>query len=334
MKKNYNAIDIMKFISAFLVIIVHTYPFYTSVPTFGFITSNIVGRVVIPFFFLAAGYFFQKGNPSKERFKKYTFKLLRLYIVWSVLYIPLGIHLLNGFMEMTPVLWAAGSFLALVNFGTYFHLWYMAALIFAIVFCYYYLRKFSMKSLVIVGFILFCFGCLETYYGLIPNGTFLDALNIYLMIFFTTRNGLFFGILFVSLGMAVAKYDLASKVKYSHISLLSLVFFIALCVEAFSIKSLGWAIDYNFYIMVVPFSYCWFVTLLKTNVTLKLDYAALREYSVIIYFSHGIFLELIPILLGTQYGYLFDSGVFRLFSVLIPTLLVSYLIKHKIPLLQ
>ncbi|MEG0239888.1 acyltransferase [Anaerorhabdus sp.] len=332
MKKNYNAIDLMKFISAFLVIIVHTYPFYTSIPTLGFITSNIVGRVVIPFFFVAAGYFFQKGNPTPERFKKYTIKLVRLYLVWSVLYIPLGIHLLNGFMEMTPVLWAAGSFLALVNFGTYFHLWYMAALIFAICFCYFYLKKFSMKSLLIVGLILFIFGCLETYYGIIPNGAFLDAFNIYLMIFFTTRNGLFFGILFVSMGMFIAKINLAEKIKHAWVY--AIFFFIALCIEAFSIKSFGWAIDYNFYFMVVPFSFFWFITLLNTNIKWKVDFAAMREYSVIIYFSHGIFLELIPILLGTQYGYLFDSGVFRLFSVLIPTLLVSYLIKHKIPLLK
>ncbi|MEG0165819.1 acyltransferase [Anaerorhabdus sp.] len=333
MKKNYNAIDLMKFVSAFLVILVHTYPFYTSVPTLGFISSNIVGRVVIPFFFIAAGYFFQKGNPTPERFKKYVFKLVKLYLIWSILYIPLGIHLLNGYMEMTPVLWAAGSFLALVNFGTYFHLWYMAALIFAIVFCYFYLKKFSIKSLLIIGAILFTIGCLETYYGFIPEGMIKQGFNIYLALFFTTRNGLFFGILFVSMGMFIAKNNIQDKIKKPWI--FSAIFFIALCVEAFAIRSLGSAIDYNFYFMVVPFSFFWFISLATTQLNWKWNFADLREYSVIIYFSHGIFLELVPILLDLFHvGFYFDSGIFRLISVLIPTLILSYIIKHYIPFLR
>lgn len=333
MKKNYNAIDLMKFISSFLVIIVHTYPFYTRMPTLGFVTSNILGRLVIPFFFIAAGYFFQLSNPSPERFKKYIFKLIKLYLIWSILYIPFGIHRLNTFMDMTPLLWAAGSFFAILNFGTYFHLWYMAALIFAITFCYYFTKKFSMKTLLLVGVLLFGVGCLETYYGFIPDGLFKQGFNNYMALFFTTRNGLFFGILFVSIGMYIAKYDVQSKIKYYR--LFALLCFVALCIEAFSIRLLGAAIDYNFYFMVVPFSFFWFITLLNTQLNLNWNFQNLREYSVIIYFSHGIFLELIPMILNTYHlSSYFDSGLFRFVSVLFPTLIISYVIKHYIPLLR
>lgn len=333
MKKNYNAIDLMKFISSFLVIIVHTYPFYTRMPTLGFVTSNILGRLVIPFFFIAAGYFFQLGNPTPERFKKYIIKLLKLYLVWSILYIPFGIHKLNNFMDMTPLLWAAGSFFAIINFGTYFHLWYMAALIFAITFCYFYLKKFSMKSLLIIGFLLFGLGCLETYYGFIPDGLFKQGFNNYMALFFTTRNGLFFGILFVSIGMYIANYELQSKIK--HAPIFALVSFIALCIEAFTIRITGVAIDYNFYFIVVPFSFFWFITLLNIQLNVNWDFQSLREYSVIIYFSHGIFLELIPMVLSyLQLSAYFESGLFRLVSVVIPTLIFSYIIKHYIPLLR
>lgn len=333
MKKNYNAIDLMKFVSAFIVIIVHTYPFYTYMPTVGFISSNILGRVVIPFFFIAAGYFFQLGNPTPARFKKYITKLIKLYCIWSILYIPFGIHRLNNYMDMTPFLWAAGSFFALINFGTYYHLWYMAALIFAIIFCYYYLKKFSMKSLLIVGFVLFAIGCLETYYGFLPEGIFKEGFNRYLALFFTTRNGLFFGILFVSLGMFIAQSNIQDKIKHVHIY--TLFFFIALCIEAFSIRFLGAAIDYNFYFMVVPFSFFWFITLLNTQLNWNINFHNLRDYSVIIYFSHGIFLELNPLLLNLFHlSTYWNSGLFRLLSVLFPTLIISYIIKHYIPLLR
>lgn len=45
--RQYPAVDMMKFICAFLVIVVHTYPFYEVWPDLGFVTSNILGRIVI-----------------------------------------------------------------------------------------------------------------------------------------------------------------------------------------------------------------------------------------------------------------------------------------------
>lgn len=331
-KKNYNAVDLMKFFASIMVIVVHTHPFSESLPYIGFISSNIVGRILIPFFFICSGYFFQKGNPTNEKFKKYIFKLLKLYLIWSVLYIPFGINRVSSYLDMTPILWFGASFLSFLNFGTYFHLWYMAALIFSITVCYYYLKKYSMKSLLIISTIFFAIGCIETYYGMLPEGIIKTGVNIYFSILFTTRNGIFYGLLFVSMGMAISKYDIASKVKKPFIW--SLLFFTLMCVEAFTLKNLNWAIDYNFYFMVAPFSFFWFCTLVKTNVSFKFNYPMLREYSVIIYFSHGIFLELIPMMLGTNYGYLFENGFFRLVSVMIPTLILSYIIKHKIPLLR
>lgn len=47
--RQYPAVDAMKFVCAFLVIVVHTYPFYEVWPDLGFVTSNILGRIVIPF---------------------------------------------------------------------------------------------------------------------------------------------------------------------------------------------------------------------------------------------------------------------------------------------
>lgn len=323
----------MRIFCSVMVIVVHTYPFYEAFPTLGFISSNIIGRILIPFFFICAGYFFQKGDlvHSKERFKHYSSKLLRLYLLWSLLYIPFGIYHLSYTMTLHPYLWAPAAILALGTFGTYFHLWYMAALIGAVFFCFYYLKKFSLNSLLILSGLLFIVGCVETYYGALPL-LVQQSVDLYLSIFFTTRNVLFLGIFLFSLGLWIAKIDLNLQMK--HPGRWSLLFFVLFVIEAFFVRSQGWALDYNFYFLVIPFSVCWFCFLLNKKLTLRCNPLVLRQYSVIIYFSHGIFLELVPFLLKTINSDLFSNGAFRLFSVLIPTLFLSVFIKRYIPQLQ
>ena len=328
---HYHSVDVMKFVAAFLVILVHTYPFYEAYPSVGFVSSNILGRIVIPFFFVSAGYFMQVGRCSKDEtyFKNYIKRLLKLYLIWSVIYIPFGLHKLNNMMEISGLLWLGVIPVALLNIGTYFHLWYMSALIFAMVFCHLFLKKFSMKSLLITGFILFCFGLVETYYGLISNQALLSTVNTYFLLMFTTRNGLFFGVLFVGIGMMMAQSNVAERVKKPLLK--AVISFSLLVIEAFIVKTHQWAIDYNMYLMTIPFSFYWFSWLLRTDCHWKVDFKALRESSTVIYFSHGMFLELGEILFGQLY---LGNGAVRFFFVLICTLIATYVIRRWIPALK
>ncbi len=333
MKKNYVAVDLMRVFCSFMVVVVHTYPFYDSFPIIGFISSNIIGRTLIPFFFICAGYFFKKGNllNNHQRYKKYLSKLIRLYLIWSLLYIPFGIYRLSYTMPLETSLWFPAAILALVNFGTYFHLWYMAALIGSVFFCYHYLKRFSLSSLLIISGLLFILGCSETYYGILPQ-LLKQSVDAYMIIFFTTRNALFLGFFLFSIGIWIGTYDFNKTIP--HLKQYCLLFFFLFVVESFFVRSKGWAIDYNFYFLLIPFSFFWFCLLLNSNLKEKWDTLALRQYSVIIYFSHGIFLELVPLILLYFNSDLFSNGAFRLTSVLLPTLILSYFIKNHIPQLQ
>ena len=328
---HYHSIDVMKFTAAFLVILVHTYPFYETFPSLGFVTSNILGRIVIPFFFISAGYFMQTGARDKDEnyFRKYILRLLKLYLIWSVIYIPFGLHKLNSMMEISGALWLAVIPVALLNIGTYFHLWYMSALIFAMIFCHLFLKRFSLKALLILGLILFCFGLVETYYGLITNEFLLKSVNIYFLLMFTTRNGLFFGVLFTAIGIMIAQTGIGNRIKKPLLK--AGISFGFLVMEAFLVKSRHWAIDYNMYLMTIPFSFYWFSWLLQTGCHWPVDYRALREASTVIYFSHGMFLELGEILLGEVY---LGNGAVRFFFVLICTLITTYGIRRWIPVLK
>lgn len=333
MKKTYVAVDLCRFIFSILVIVVHTYPFYDVAPTVGFISSNILGRLIIPFFFICAGYFFQKGNLLKDsqRFKKYTQKLIRLYLVWCLIFLPLGLYRVSYTINISPALFIPAAFVAMGTVGTYFHLWYMIALIGSCFFSYYFLKKFSLNSLLTLSGIFYLLGCVETYYGVLPL-SIQNPINFYFSIFFTTRNAIFLGIFLFAIGLWIAQQDLDLKIKHPfRYFLFSLIVFF---IEAFQVRSHGWAIDYNFYLSLIPVSIFWFIFLLHVELKEKWNSLLLRQYSVIIYLSHGIFLELVPLFLKLIHSPLFSNGAFRLFSVLIPTLILSYFIKNYLPQLQ
>lgn len=128
----------------------------------------------------------------------------------------------------------------------------MSALIFAMVFCHLFLKKFSMKALLILGGVLFLFGLIETYHGLITNEILLQSVNTYFLLMFTTRNGLFFGVLFVALGMALADQNRVEAIRHPFAK--AAAAFGLLVVEAFTVRHFHWALDYNMYLMTVPLS--------------------------------------------------------------------------------
>ncbi len=324
----------MKLICAVWVIVVHTYPFYEAFPDLGFISSNILGRIIIPFFFISSGYFLEQGIHAKgpAYLKNYLQRLIKMYLIWSLICLPVGIHLVQRFVELHGIQWIFAMIAGFFYAGTYYHLWYMAALIFAIFFCTRWLRRFTMRSLLITSFFLYAFGCLETYFGLFHQTFLADWMDAYFSSLITTRNGLFFGVPLVALGMALARGQWDQKVR--HALPKALFFFLLLFLEAQTVRTFHWAKDYNMYWMSVPFTFFWFIWLLNTACPWKLNYRSLRETSTILYFAHGPFLELVPWLLGTQYQGLYELGWFRFFSVFSLTLLTTWIIKRWIPFLK
>ena len=238
-------------------------------------------------------------------------------------------HKLGNMMEISGALWLAALPIALFNIGTYFHLWYMSALIFAMVFCHLFLKKFSMKALLILGGLLFLIGLVETYHGLITNEILLQSVNTYFLLMFTTRNGLFFGVLFVAMGMALADLNQTKTLRHPFIN--AAVAFVLLVAEAFTVRHFHWALDYNMYLMTVPFILYWFAGLLQTQLNWKLNFKALREASTVIYFCHAMFLELGEILLGSLY---LNNGAVRFFFVFPLTMILTVIIRKWLPFLK
>lgn len=90
--KQYNSLDLMKFISAILIIVLHTSPFqsYNALISFGL--RNVVTIIAVPFFFCTSGFLLFKKlsvlsqDEKGKYFKHYIKRLCIMYGLWSLVY--------------------------------------------------------------------------------------------------------------------------------------------------------------------------------------------------------------------------------------------------------
>lgn len=179
MKRNIS-VDILRFVMACLIVCLHGQVFLDVSPTLSFLFVQGICRIAVPVFLIITGYYFYDVD-DVGKFKKYIKRLLLLYLVWMVAYIPkwLNHNVIDDIKTLV--------------FG-HFHLWYLIQSVYAIVLVWLF-RKYK-KVLVILGIVLYAIGVFLQYNY---NYHFI-AIN-YGMIFF--RNGLTFCFPFITVGLAI-----------------------------------------------------------------------------------------------------------------------------------
>jgi len=189
------------------------------------------------------------------------------------------------------------SYIYLKNFifsASYFHLWYMPALFLSICLLYFVYKKNMLRMALITSFLLFLIGLLDdSYYGFVSNIQWInETLTLYNKHFITTRNGLFFGALFVFIGGYIAIKPLKFSKKWSLIGVIisaGLLF-----IEVAALKKFDIAKDYNMFIMLIPLEVFLFQSLLISNVKIHPSISkGLRNYSMNLYFVHPLCLYIL-----------------------------------------
>ncbi len=272
-KNRYALIDIFKFFAAFLVAAIHLEPFTSLDVRFDWLFTNYICRIAVPFFFMAAGFFcFRKTSADNFNIKisnKYAIRVFILYTVWFIIYyIP----------RFDPQSFSVLSFLTGYLAKGYYHLWYLKSTAFA-VFITGLLLKSKANTKVILGLSSFFYvsGLLfQVGYGSFFNsGSDLEPYH--------TRNGLFFGFLFIVLGMLLAYEKIKIKTKISVILMLVSAALwgaeVVLCLKLHLASS-----DQK--IFLVPTVFFMFNILLNIRSTVSFDTGILRRLSTFIYFLH------------------------------------------------
>ena len=162
---NYPHLDMVKLVMAFLVVQIHTNPF-VDIPAANFVAKG-VQNLAVPFFFLASAFLCFRGlnikgfstasSVESTRVRKTIIKLLQLYIIWTVLYLPVtvfGSVLLERSLLRAVASFARGAVLVGENFCSY-QLWYLLASVVAFALVYLFLRGGGHFKAPFGGFCLF-----------------------------------------------------------------------------------------------------------------------------------------------------------------------------------
>ena len=305
--KEFNVLDIMKYVMAIIVVAIHTRPEYSFESETVRALFESVYSIAVPYFFIASGFLlfrkiiFPLNSEGEARILAYIKRIFKLYVIWTIIYLPFTFY--GFYKDSVSPLKSIIIFIRNVAFvGENFMswpLWYLLALIIAVCIIYV-LMKYRFPMLWIVGLsILVAFiGYILDYCN--ENGIMQTITDLYYSIFLKTRNGFFVGFLYVSLGMFLAKTKKISLGAFACCLIIGLI---------------GYAFHLPFFNVLVVlglFGISVSIRLEKVNPRVSCRF---RKMSTIIYFTHMIFVA--PLLLW--FG--FTQGV-SLFCVVI-TLVVA-----------
>lgn len=333
---NYRMLDIIKYAVSIMVICIHCNQLFSQ-EFLDFFIRNIVCRIAVPFFFITSAYFVRKGSGKNSQYVTgYLKKTMKSYMLWSLVFVPIGLDWIHQNLTLSANLLPFALLYGLIHIGTYYHLWYIPAIIVSIYFTDKLLRRVSYKWMFIISFLLFAFGSIETYYGLLPAGSFKDFFDMLLKIIFTTRSGLFYGMVFVFMGFFICDYQEKLKSIIKYIPTLAMLSAIILMIEGTLLYNVT-RLDMNFLLGLIPFSFFFFLWILSFPYRPKKDTEKIRELSKYYYFVHPV----CAVIIG-QVGLAYDidflsSGLASFLLIVLLTHLLSTCIaemQKPLPYLQ
>lgn len=110
-----------------MVVAIHTHPLEEFGKTLGFIATDIIPCIAVPFFFATSGYFYLSKLEQDTRLcVKYIKRLLFRYAVWSLPYIGIRVLQMIGH-ESTLGIIKICCFEFFVS-GSFYHFWFFPAL--------------------------------------------------------------------------------------------------------------------------------------------------------------------------------------------------------------
>lgn len=333
-----NAIDLGKFICAVFIIMIHVAPFgITDTGSIYYYLNygirHYIARIAVPFFFICSGYFlYRKTSLSTFNIyhsKKYVFHILKLYFIWSIIYLPIVIY--GIYKSQNSYLHSIAGYIHSVIFtGSYTHLWYLNGLIVAVCLTSFMLYK-GIKPMRIIVFA----SCLY-FIGLFDHSLFgfiipirdhfpfvWKVIKILGKIIVTTRNGFFFGFLFVAIGMLFAYYEInISKIKSIVSFIISMLL---LFVEVFLVKKYDFIKERDMYVFLVPSAFFMFSFIKQIELQNKKIYKVLRAMSSLMFYIH-LWVNWVINKVIKNMGISTHNSCIQFISVLVITLFLSYTI--------
>lgn len=301
-RKQYNSLDLAKFIAAILIIIIHTGPFGEFNDIIGAGVRGIVTVVAVPFFFITSGFlFFGKLNTldktaKKDYFKQYMKRLGVMYLLWSAVYFVFVLRnwIVEGFVITDLLIYIRNFFLK----GSYSTIWFLLALMVSVAIIYFLHKKLSYVKIFLLGIPFYVIACMgSSYYGLVETIPFLKSVfNGYFCIFDTVKNGVLFGWVYVALGGIFSEIEIPKKPLKNFV--LTGLFFVLLAAESFIQVYFGWAINgVDTKLLLLPLSVFLFMFVMNLDFKESQAFVWMRKLSLMMFLCQRLFLSLFEIFL-------------------------------------
>lgn len=291
-KKQYPAIDIMKFVMAILVINIHKPIVSYDVLYVNLILRTAIGSSAVPFFFICSAFFlFKKFTDDVQKNKAFFLSFLKrmfiLYTLWTVIYLPcMFVKSFTGhYDEITLKLligqcasWIKNFFLS----QSFIHFWYMNTLILSAVFVFLLLKKLSPKAVLVISLAVYVTS--NALYSLNIYDASIRIADIYASLPIVLKNTLSIGFLCVSLGayFAMNKPKLSFKISTIFSVLMIFISIVQnIILEPYSDVALPLT-----RLTCIIAAYFIFSMCATSNLANRPIFSKLRSYSSLMYFSH------------------------------------------------
>lgn len=323
----YPTIDRFKLMAAVLVITIHTSPLTSISPEADYILTGILARIAVPFFFMVTGYFILPKALSNTTYAcSYLKRIGLIYLISMILYLPVGIY--AGHFKGVNVF----SILKMVFLdGTFYHLWYLPALILGFALMLLLLRFLPVPAVGAVCGLLYTVGLFgDSYYGMIGQSSFVHAIYEGLFhVFEYTRNGLFYAPIFLLLG-----YVLSERRPSFALSLGALGGSFGLLLgEGILLKLLETQRHDSMYLFLLPVMYFLFSALLEDGWEER-QKTFPKDLPLFIYLLHPLFIILVR---GgakiTKLSVFVNNSIVHFFAVTISTFVGAFILTKLLALL-
>ena len=207
---NFWTLDLLKVLLAVVVILRHCgQQFYSPESLFVKIITCSISPIAVPTFFTISGFLLFRKEVSVNVLKRQAFRVIRLYLLWSLIYSPIIVRYAQKKESVSKLLI---SFLRKFFFGgAYYHLWFLPSLAVALCITYTLWKLVRNNNyLLLIALVLYVIGTIvDTYHFFSPYTDW----KLYKDIFLTTRNGVFFGFFFVVIGKVIAEGQIVLEKK-------------------------------------------------------------------------------------------------------------------------
>ena len=162
MPKRNVSIDLFRYACAIMVVAIHTDPFYDIDVYLGYLFTQILSRIVVPFFFITSGYFYRKTvHKSWTAIKSYFKKIIGVYLAWSIIYYAID-FLTWGHQNLKGYI--AHCIFSFFITGSHYHFWFFPALIISALIITFLCKTGLRRTIIPLCMVLYAIGCLGCSY--------------------------------------------------------------------------------------------------------------------------------------------------------------------------